>query len=89
MPLSNDGDDGATNASKPAIYEFLEPDQVVYQIEGQIGLKGMRIDRELFQKFEETARSDPKLAELVEQRDGIQPHPLTVLLVAPDAHPLI
>ncbi|WP_318909512.1 hypothetical protein [Shinella zoogloeoides] len=32
-------------------------------------MDGMRIDRELFQKFEETARSDPKLAELVEQQD--------------------
>lgn len=68
MPLSNGGDDGTTT-SRPAIYEFLEPDQVVYQVEGQIGLNGMRIDRELFQKFEETARSDSKLAELVERRD--------------------
>ncbi|MBY5558953.1 DEAD/DEAH box helicase family protein [Rhizobium leguminosarum] len=68
MPLSNGGDYGTTT-SRPAIYEFLEPDQVVYQVEGQIGLNGMRIDRELFQKFEETARSDPRLAELVEQRD--------------------
>lgn len=68
MPLTNGGDDGTTT-SRPAIYEFLEPDQVVYHVEEQIGLDGMRIDRELFQKFEETARSDPKLAELVEQRD--------------------
>ncbi|QFY60653.1 DEAD/DEAH box helicase [Rhizobium grahamii] len=69
MPLSNSGDDGTTISSKPSTYEFLEPDQVVYHVEEQIGLDGMRIDRELFQKFEEKARSDPKLAELVEQRD--------------------
>ncbi|MDV6329951.1 DEAD/DEAH box helicase family protein [Asticcacaulis sp. 201] len=69
MPLSSGGDEGWTIASKPITYEFMEPDQVVYQFEEQIGLDGMRVDRELFQKFEQTARSDSRLAELVEQRD--------------------
>jgi type I restriction enzyme, R subunit len=50
-------------------YEVFEPDHVVYQAEGQVGPEGMRVDRELFQKFESMARSDIRLAELVEQQD--------------------
>ncbi|MBO9461702.1 DEAD/DEAH box helicase family protein [Labrenzia sp. R5_0] len=65
MPLSVDGGTTTTVAT----YEFMEPDQVIYQVEEQIGLEGMRVDRELFQKFEETARSDKKLAELVDRQD--------------------
>ncbi|RDJ18358.1 restriction endonuclease subunit R [Rhizobium phaseoli] len=68
MPLSTGGDTITTTAAA-AVYEFLEPDQVVYHVEEQIGTEGMRIDRELFQKFEETARADNKLSELVEQQD--------------------
>lgn len=51
------------------IYEHFDPDDVVSQVEQQIGLDGMRIDRELFRKFEETARTDERLAELVEQQN--------------------
>ena len=51
------------------IYEVFEPDDVVFQTEQQIGLEGMRIDRELFRKFEDLARADSKLAELVAEQN--------------------
>jgi len=67
MPLPIPG--GSTSVQAIPTYEFLEPDQIVYQVEQQIGAEGMRVDRELFQKFEQAARSDTRLAELVEQHD--------------------
>lgn len=67
-PLGIGGDDGG-NATVRSTFEFTEPDQVVYQVEQQIGAQGMRIDRELFQKFEQIARSDQALSELVEQQN--------------------
>jgi type I restriction enzyme R subunit len=51
------------------MHEVFEPDEVVFQAEQQIGVEGMRVDRELFQRFEDAARSDAHLAELVEQKD--------------------
>ncbi len=50
-------------------YEFFEPDKVVYHHEQQIGAEGMRVDRELFHKFEDVARADKRLAEFVEQQN--------------------
>jgi type I restriction enzyme R subunit len=67
MPMSTTGGEehgGATGTANT--YEFFEPDQVVYHVERQIGPEGMRVDRELFQKFEQIARSDIKLQQLVE-----------------------
>lgn len=55
--------------STPRTHEVFEPDEVVYQAEQQIGREGMRIDRELFQKFEDMVRADQKLAELVEDQN--------------------
>lgn len=69
MPLSTGGEDGGTTTGTASTYEFFEPDQVVYHVEQQIGPEGMRVDRELFQKFEQAARSDKLLKELVEQRN--------------------
>ncbi|MCO6409484.1 DEAD/DEAH box helicase family protein [Hoeflea alexandrii] len=69
MPLTSGGDTTTTTTTAAAFYEFLEPDQVVYQFEQQIGPEGMRVDRELFKKFEDMARSDKRLAELVEQQN--------------------
>ncbi|KRB16116.1 restriction endonuclease subunit R [Mesorhizobium sp. Root695] len=68
IPMSTGGDILGT-AGAVSTYEFFEPDQVVYQVEQQIGLEGMRVDRELFQKFEQFARSDSRLRELVEQQN--------------------
>lgn len=68
MPLSM-GDDGrhgqTTVTAGIGTYEHFDPDDVVSQVETQIGKDGMRIDRELFRKFEDAARSDTTLADLV------------------------
>ncbi|MFC4671973.1 DEAD/DEAH box helicase family protein [Seohaeicola nanhaiensis] len=68
MPLSTGGDggDGPTTVTGGiGTYEHFDPDDVVSQVETQIGADGMRIDRELFRKFEDAARSDTTLADLV------------------------
>lgn len=68
MPLATGGEDGSgssTATSTLGTYEHFDPDTVVSQVETQIGAQGMRIDRELFGRFEDAARSDTRLAELV------------------------
>lgn len=67
MPAPVDGD--LPPPRSRTIYEVFEPDDVVFQTEQQIGLEGMRIDRELFRKFEDLARADSKLAELVAEQN--------------------
>jgi type I restriction enzyme R subunit len=42
------------------------PDAVATQTETQIGLEGMRIDRMFFEKFEDKAKADPHLRQMVE-----------------------
>jgi type I restriction enzyme R subunit len=68
MPLkAGTGDDGGESTVIGALgsYEHFDPDNVVSRVETQIGAEGMRIDRELFGKFEDVARADTKLADLV------------------------
>ena len=50
-------------------FETFQPDAIASQQEQQIGLAGMRVDRELFQKFEDMARADEALAAMVEQQN--------------------
>ena len=50
-------------------FETFQPDSVASQREQQVGLEGMRVDRELFQKFEAMARSDSALTAMVEQQN--------------------
>ena len=50
-------------------FETFQPDSIASQHEQQIGLGGMRVDRELFQKFEDLARADETLAAMVEQQN--------------------
>lgn len=72
MPLSTGGDggDGQTTVTGGiGTYEHFDPDDVVSQVETQIGKDGMRIDRELFRKFEDAARSDTTLADLVDAQN--------------------
>ncbi len=72
MPLSSGSEGGegqSTVTGGLGIYEHFDPDDVVSKVEQQIGAEGMRIDRELFRRFEDTARSDTKLAELVAQQN--------------------
>jgi type I restriction enzyme R subunit len=72
LPLLTGGDDGPVTAAVTGgvgTYEHFDPDDVVSQVETQIGKEGMRIDRELFGKFEDAARADPALAELVAKQN--------------------
>lgn len=66
VPLSTGGDPPPSGAKT---HEVFQPDQVTYQVEQQIGAEGMRVDRELFQKFEEIVRSDAALATFVDQQN--------------------
>jgi type I restriction enzyme R subunit len=50
-------------------FESFQPDSIASQNEQQIGPEGMRVDRELFQKFEDMARADPALSAMVEQQN--------------------
>lgn len=72
MPLSTGGEGGesaTTVVGGVSTYEHFDPDEIVTQVETQIGADGMRIDRELFRKFEDAARADAKLAELVDAQN--------------------
>ncbi|PNQ98996.1 restriction endonuclease subunit R [Azospirillum argentinense] len=72
MPVSTGGEGqtgSTTQSGGPDAYEHFDPDEVVSQVERQIGEEGMRIDREMFRKFEDKARADAKLAELVTQQN--------------------
>ena len=67
-PLSTGGEgDERTTTVTGGVgpYEHFAPDEVVTQVETQIGAEGMRVDRELFRKFEHAARADAKLSDLV------------------------
>ena len=62
----------ATLQSPPRVFkgfESFQPDSIASQHEQQIGPEGMRVDRELFQKFEDIARADRVLADMVEQQN--------------------
>ena len=84
--LSTGGGDGPPGGI--AGYEFFEPDNVVYLAQQQIGPEGMRVDRELFRKFEDMARSDERLSELVEQQnwEAATRHVIEELFDKPDEY---
>ena len=72
VPLSNGNGSGVgsgTVTGSVGMYEHFGPDHVVSRVETQIGEDGMRVDRELFRKFETAARADAKLSELVLAKD--------------------
>lgn len=72
VPLSNGNGGGGgsgTVTDGVGVYEHFGPDHVVSTVETQIGEDGMRVDRELFRKFEAAARADAKLSELVLAQD--------------------
>lgn len=72
VPLRNGGEGGGgsgTVTGSVGVYEHFDPDSVVSTVETQIGKDGMRVDRELFRKFETAARADTKLSNLVEAQD--------------------
>lgn len=63
--------DNKVEAPRPGFkgFETFQPDAIASQDEQQIGLEGMRIDREFFQKFEEAVRQDVALAAMVEEQN--------------------
>ena len=72
VPLRNGCEGGGgsgTVTGSVGVYEHFDPDHVVSTVETQIGEDGMRVDRELFRKFETAARADAKLSELVAAQD--------------------
>ncbi|MDO9414507.1 DEAD/DEAH box helicase family protein [Pararhizobium sp.] len=60
---------GVDSPKRGYSHESFQPDSIATQKEQQIGAEGMRVDRELFQKFEDMARADPALAAMVEQQN--------------------
>lgn len=72
MPLSTGGHGGkgrTTIMGGVGRYEHFDTDNVVKKVERQVGEEGMKIDREYFQRFEDAARADAKLNELVAERN--------------------
>ena len=63
--------DNKVEAPRPGFkgFETFQPDAIASQDEQQIGLEGMRIDREFFQKFEDTVRQDVAIAAMVEEQN--------------------
>lgn len=64
-PKSNGGD--ITDGPENTIYENTAPDPLSFVKEEQIGLAGMKIDRKLYEKFEETVKNDDYAREQYEQ----------------------
>ena len=87
VPLTGGGAGGGASAVR-STFEFTEPDQVVYQVEQQIGAEGMRVDRELFQKFEQVVRADTQLTELVGKQDwdAVSRHVVEALFDKPEEY---
>src|SRR3546814_2745070 len=56
---------GVESPKRGFTHESFQPDSIASQKEPQIGAAGMRVDRELFKKFEDMARADPALAAMV------------------------
>jgi type I restriction enzyme R subunit len=72
IPLPAGNDDGGTITGfyeTGDVYEHFAPDEIVSQVEQQIGTEGMRVDRELFGRFEATMRGDIKLNGLVAEQN--------------------
>jgi type I restriction enzyme R subunit len=72
LHLPKPGTGGGSFGDPPRTFvgaETFRPDAIASQQEQQIGLEGMRVDRELFQRFEDKVRSDPTLAAMVEQQN--------------------
>ncbi len=71
LPKERPGGDGPPPPPPPPPegYESFSPDSLVIKEETAIGLDGMRIDRMLFNRFEETLKNDPAVAEKVQAGD--------------------
>jgi len=61
-----DGGDGGVNIDEITVFQ---PDPLKTFIEKAVGLEGMKIDRKLFDKFEDTVKSDPFIKQKYEEGD--------------------
>ncbi|MHB8276827.1 MAG: DEAD/DEAH box helicase family protein [Candidatus Humimicrobiaceae bacterium] len=50
--------DGNQSGGFDELYESFEPDDIRFMTETAIGAEGMKVDRKLYEKFEETVRQD-------------------------------
>lgn len=73
-PPRGDGGEGPEPPPPPpdGIHISTRPDAVATTTETLIGLEGMRIDRMLFEKFEDRAKTDPVLQEKIESENWDQ-----------------
>jgi len=62
LPQEYSGTKGTTPPPPPEGFESFSPDKLVIKEDTEIGLQGMRIDRMLFNHFEETIKNDPEVA---------------------------
>jgi len=59
------GGDGGGTAGDPDHYHHTAPDTMAMHEETQIGFQGMKIDRMYFQRFEDTVKAHPLIAQQV------------------------
>ena len=71
-PMGGDGSDiggrdsdTSGGVSEDGHYHHTAPDTITAQEETQIGFQGMKVDRMFFEKFEDTVKADPVLAQQV------------------------
>lgn len=69
-------------------YETADPDTLITYIEKQIGEDGMRVDRMMFQRFEQTVTEDEALREMVlnEQWDRVDAYVRTHIMDKPEEY---
>ncbi len=82
------GGPGEPPQSPAGIYESTAPDILLTASEEQIGFGGMKIDRMFFEQFENKAKEDPDLKEIVdaEQWDKAVEHVHTHLFDKPEEY---
>ena len=59
------GQGGSTGGAQDGHYHHTAPDVITAQEETQIGFQGMKIDRMFFEKFEDTVKANPVIAQQV------------------------
>lgn len=63
LPPISDGGGGGGGGSTAGEVTIVIPDPIKTFTETAIGLEGMKVDRKLFERFEETVKADPFIAE--------------------------
>lgn len=71
LPVERSTEEGGTNEPPPPTDEYInfDPDEIKTIDEIVIGVEGMKIDRRLFERFEDRVKSDAEIQRMVEKRD--------------------